>query len=125
MKRSTFILTIGVCAVLARAQSQPAPRPLVPSSALIGSPNRPLVLAPKAKTNRPPGLTNALPLLTTNLPPIPPEGFAVFESKPYACIVLVPGAHPDDISVKPEPAQPTMRTITPELRLLPRNPSPR
>src|SRR5215471_6599865 len=47
----------------------------------------------------------------------------VYKTEPYACIVIVPGGHPDDQSVihPPDPA-PNMPVLKPELRFVPLRP---
>lgn len=59
----------------------------------------------------------------TNLP-----APGIYESAPYKCIVVVPGPHPNDISLV-RPAHPVHPRapgqITPELRLIPRSRPPK
>ncbi len=53
-------------------------------------------------------------------PPRPPPG--VYEAAPFTCIVVVPGAHPDDRCVVGAPnVDPNMPMAKPELRLIPRS----
>ena len=45
----------------------------------------------------------------------------VYETAPYTCMVIVPGAHPDDSSVHWSGAGPSrMPVVKPELRFIPR-----
>ena len=45
----------------------------------------------------------------------------VYETKPYSCIVVVPGPHPDDIALVPPPAgAEAMPTVKPDLQFIPR-----
>ncbi len=55
------------------------------------------------------------------VPSAPKPG--VYRTEPYACIVVVPGKHPDDRSVvKPGDPGPPMPVVRPELRFIPFRP---
>jgi hypothetical protein len=82
----------------------------------------------EAKIQPPPLFTNAI-ILGTNLSPnlefktlpeIPGSSPGVYVTRPYSMMVLVPGAHPDDILIHPRPApNPTIRIIKPEMEMVP------
>ncbi|HEY5914302.1 MAG TPA: hypothetical protein VJA21_27245 [Verrucomicrobiae bacterium] len=95
--------------------------PPAPGTNQPGSPNnRPRLPVPGAKSPR---------LYRPTQPGTPEAGQlkpGVYESAPYTCIVVVPGAHPDDRScvggAYPDTAASRMPTITPGLRFIPRKP---
>jgi hypothetical protein len=84
---------------------------------------------------------NGLPLTLTNLPAlnfkagkVPFDGKlspqdrlkpGVYKTSPYTCLVLVPGPHPDDCSVRGpgETGVESMPTIKPELKFIPQSPA--
>ena len=70
------------------------------------------------------GRTYQVPQQQTNLknsPGAPAPG--VYKTEPYTCIVIVPGASPDDKSViHPAEPAPNMPVLTPDLRFVPLHP---
>ncbi len=71
-------------------------------------------------------LTNGVRVYTNVLPALTPRKGApailapgVYETKPFSCIVVAPGPHPDDKMVKPA-APLEMPTAKPDLQFIPR-----
>lgn len=88
---------------------------------------RAIVPPPSNRTNQPPLILNLTPpsrRLGGKGMPAP----GVYETKPFACIVVVPGPFPDDKMAKGRygsDAPLAMPSIEPDLRFIPRNPAKR
>lgn len=84
-----------------------------PGVPFYGLPGQPLFRSDKR--------LNANRLLAQNQP-----APGLYKSEPYTCLVLVPGAHPDDQAlVTPAPVSPRMPQTAPDLQLVPRSTQPK